>query len=212
MLGQAGQLVYGKAIGTIVGGVTFDTEYGAQTIYSGGLAIGTRFEGFGYKIISFGGVADQTILTAEQRISSGGIASRTQIEGGTQEISAGGTAIDTRIDSGVQYVQGGVASGTIIGSKGGQEVYNQAFDTTVESGGVQDVYAGATVNGTVVSRGGVMLVESSGVATHVTVENGGTVYVDGGGLVGVTVEKGGKVIQETVSSGVTARDVVTSSG
>ncbi|MGG7363839.1 hypothetical protein ACQ7B3_03105, partial [Escherichia coli] len=71
---------------------------------------------------------------------------------GEQRVSSGGSAINTTINGGLQTVfGGGNVSGTLI-NNGEQQVSSDgsAVDTTIE-GGLQTVFGGGSVSGTLIN-------------------------------------------------------------
>ncbi|MFO6428046.1 hypothetical protein ACLBOM_35970 [Escherichia coli] len=73
---------------------------------------------------------------------------------GNSRVSSGGSAVDTTIEGGLQDVfGGGSVSGTLINT-GEQQVSSggSAVDTTIE-GGLQTVFSGGSVSGTLINTG-----------------------------------------------------------
>ena len=107
-------------------GTTQDTSVnsgGLENVLNGGQANKTLVYDCGSQFVSQGGLASGTTLDGEkahQNIFNGGVASNTSVNNGDQGIQAGGSA-----------------DLTTVGSKGGQDVWGIATNTTVQGGGAQ---------------------------------------------------------------------------
>ena len=179
---EGGQLLdrwlFGKAeayTNPVLGSVYNELVDGEQKVLSTGATFNTSITATGVQNIS-GGTASVTVINGgSQLIVDGGLAASTVIEaGGIQTVGA--LAIDTTINQGLQTVNvGGTASNTIVNS-GTQIVRGWADHTTVRS--VQDVAAGGTATNTVLESGGNQFV--NGFADKTTVDRG-IQTVNGGG-------------------------------
>jgi autotransporter passenger strand-loop-strand repeat protein len=180
---------------------TVTVENGAELI-SRGAADGTVVVEGGSHFV-FGAVTGSTV-SGKQFIEAGGSASSTLIQaGGEQDVYTSGTASGTTLAGGSQYVYGS-ADHTEIDAGGLQQLFTTATDTTVNSGGEQNVYAGATASGTTVNAGGIQI--DWGNAVDATI-NGGTQFVIGTAsdttiVSGVQhVQDGGVATNTTIGSG-----------
>ena len=183
----------GHADGTTVG------FYGLQAVYSGGTASGATVEG--NEVVYAGGVTSDTTVIRGISISapgtetvSGGLAVDTTVtaagelvvmgsgtvkgsatgailQGGSQfQIYNGGVVISATLDSpftgvGTTFVIGDVSSG------------GAAVSTTVSSGAILEILAGATGTGTVILSGGAEGV--TGTSYNDTLMAGGTLQAEG---------------------------------
>ena len=210
---------------------------GQQLVRSGAITTGTQISGGGFQdiassgsaigtVVSFGGSA--TVENGARAIGMTVAASRTSSpaprpappswSNGELNLFSGAIAsLTTVVSSGVVIVSsGGSATSTTDGglmilSAGG------AATSTLVSGsfGNEQVYAGATETGAVVSNGGLLQVGVSGfgaggTVTSATVKSGGLLFVDSGGVaIGAVVSDGG---QEDVFANGSAISTVISSG
>ena len=111
------------------------------------------------------------------RVSSGGTANDTTLNGGGMYVSSGGTANDTTLNTGSIYVSSG---GT-------------ANDTTL-NGGSMYVSSGGTANNMAISSGGKFSVSGSGTANNIEVYCGGSLSVGKDGTAANIMENGGNVV------------------
>ena len=156
---------------------------GAESIYSGGTAINTLVESVGLQIV--GGVASNVMVDS----------------GGTQIVEAGGgyeslspptglgQTYGTTLSGGEQIVSsGGFTFDTMVGSASFEQVDagGTALGTVVSSAGTENVH-GADVSA-VIDGGGYQEVFAGGNASGTTVSSGGTQQIDyGGTAIGATV-------------------------
>ena len=105
-------------------------------------------------IVSAGQIASNLLLLAEASLTvlSGGTADLINVGVGSEYLSAGGVASNTNVNGGTQ-TDSGTASATTVVSGGHQYVAGVANGTMVLNGGRQFDEPGAAVSGTVVSGG-----------------------------------------------------------
>ena len=190
---------------TVLGGSNLSVFYGGFALDD--LVLGTPdvTGGGATQTISSGGMASGTDIqqAGDEEILSGGIASSSEIESaGTQGVNSAGSAYAASVMSGgVQYVED---DGT-------------AFGTTVQFGATQDVGAGGTASGTTVDSGAVQYLDSpvafigllqGGLAYSATILDGGLQQVSSGAVADYTSL--GSAIQ--VDQGVTTGTVIGSGG
>ncbi len=168
------------------------------------------------------GTPDVTGGGATQTISSGGMASGTDIQlAGNEEILSGGVASSSEIESaGTQAVNSaGSAYAATVMSGGEQYVEDDgtAFGTTVQFGATQDVGAGGVASGTTVDNGAAQYLEApvafiglsqGGLAYNANILDGGLQQVLSGAVADYTSL--GSAIQ--VDQGVTTGTVIGSGG
>ena len=146
MINNSGtQNVRGVANGTTV------NNYGNQNVY-GGTASGTTVNNNGDQIIRSDGVANDTTIndSGYQVIYNNGIANNTTVnDSGYQVIYDDGVVNNATINnSGVQLVYGNsTANSTTINDNGRQSVYGTAHNTTLNSHGSINIYAGGKITG-----------------------------------------------------------------
>ena len=177
-------------------------------------------------------------------VDSGGSAVDVTVSGGGFIVLSGGVAIDTTVSGGTgvntgSYMtvdSGGTASGIVLvgptpaGSSFYEAVavvFGSAVDTTVSSGGSEQIESGGTATGTVIEAGGGQLLYSGAVVSDTTVSSGGNQYVDGGIAVNTTVDgfatqqvnyqydyyfSSGSTTSSAIGSAGTTLDTVISSG
>ena len=142
---------------------------GAEGVYAGGTAASTTVSSGGYLIVLPGGSQTARHVGRHDRFDRRcALSGRCRVHGlrtcttglvvstsAVEFVLSGGTAISTTVDGGYQFVyregcqhhgeqrrqRGRLSSGT-------------ASDTTVNSGGIEDVYAGGTAISTTVNSGG----------------------------------------------------------
>jgi autotransporter passenger strand-loop-strand repeat protein len=142
-------------------------ESGSQYVYGGGTANGTSLYG-GYQFVS--GSADQiTIHSGRQDVYGNVTNTTTDTSGaGQQNIYAGGTATNTTLGVGYYQTNWGTASNTTLNG-GIQNVYGTATNTTINSAtSVQYVEAGALASNTTIGSGGTENILAGGSAAGVT--------------------------------------------
>ncbi|WP_242391641.1 autotransporter outer membrane beta-barrel domain-containing protein, partial [Escherichia coli] len=101
---------------------------------------------------------------------------------------------------------------TTINSGGNQHIYSgaSATDTTLNSGGVQYINDSGSATSTTINSGGYQYVSSGGSAVSTTLNSGGDQYInDGGSATSTTINSGGYL---SVSGGGTAVDITQNSG
>ncbi|EFN7684408.1 autotransporter adhesin AIDA-I, partial [Escherichia coli] len=189
------------------GGKAIDAEVysgGKQTVYSGGIATGTKLSG-GTQNISSGGKASATEVFSggKQNIYADGIASGTRInQSGYVNISSGGYAESTIIKSGgtQSVLSNGLASGTMINNSGRENVSNggASYNAIINDGGNQYIYSNGEATGATVSAGGFQRVSSGGTATGTKLSGGNQNVSSGGSAIAAEVYSGGK---QTVYAG-----------
>jgi autotransporter passenger strand-loop-strand repeat protein len=128
-------------------------------------------------------------------VSSGGVASGSEVSFALLSVGVGGSAVGTIVSNGAALIDGGSASGTVVlsggaaiisGSDTGTIVQNAGVTgggvAYVESGGVEYAVAGSPVIG-VTLVGGAEFVSSGGTASQTTVAFGSmTVLASGTAL------------------------------
>ena len=126
--------------------------------------------------VSSGGTASGTFVydSGDLQISSGGVASRTQVSGGKVYVKSGGMVESSTVNTGDILVSNGgttiattVNSGWLCVSSGGS-----ADNTTVNSGGNLYVSSGGSADNTTVNSGGSMFFSSGGTATNIVAAEG----------------------------------------
>ncbi|ELM9022601.1 autotransporter outer membrane beta-barrel domain-containing protein, partial [Escherichia coli] len=140
------------------------------------------------------------------------------INNGEQRVSSGGSAVDTTINGGLQTVfGGGSVSGTLI-NNGEQRVSSggSAIDTTINNGGTMSIAAGGSGTGIIQNNGGAIRANTSailsgtnvngsfsitnGSARNMLLENGGLLMVlQGHQAIDTQVSKGGELQVESGS-------------
>ncbi|MDN1857477.1 autotransporter outer membrane beta-barrel domain-containing protein [Escherichia coli] len=123
-----------------------------------------------------------------------------------QTLESGGTS------SSMSLSAGDTATNTTINSGGLQNVSSggSATSTTINRGGYQYVSSGGSATSTTINRGGYQYVFSGGSATSTTINSGGQQRVSSGGsATGTTINSGG---QQRVSSGGSATSTTINSG
>lgn len=176
------------------GAIVSGTDY-AQNVYSHGTARET--------VISSGGI---------MRVSSGGTASYTQVQGGTMYLIDDGTAKGTVLSEGYVAIRNAhVSSLTLSNSSSFLTVSSggTSFRTTITDGW-NGVYAGGVTISTMLSSGGRQNVSSGGITTSTRIPVSGRQIVSAGASAYYTViSSGGTMI---VQSGGSAIDVSSRSG
>jgi autotransporter passenger strand-loop-strand repeat protein len=165
-------------VSTIVSG-------GAQQVFSGGTASGTRVSA-GTQTISAGGTALGTVVCtvvycgASASVLAGGVTTGTSVTFSGLETISGGTAVSTTVlNGGVEYIAAGTASGTVVQQGGIQDISGgTAIDTSMNgaafvSGGTLELLSGALDAGDVTFAGPPL-----GVALN-TFKGSGTLRIDG---------------------------------
>jgi autotransporter passenger strand-loop-strand repeat protein len=169
----------GEADGTTVSG-----SGAAQSVC--GFASGTTVEGGAYQYMDSGGTANSTnVVSGVQSIF--GVANNTSVgSGGADYVQSGGTANATVVNGGNEFVEfGGTANGTTV-SGGTQSVYGLASGTVLGSGGFQNVEAGGTAAATIIDSGGYEDALAGSVDSGATI-SGGTVEITSGAVESGTV-------------------------
>jgi autotransporter passenger strand-loop-strand repeat protein len=201
------------------GGIASDTVVssgGAEIVGSGGVTTSTTvisgdvISGSGGLVVESGGSAIATVASGGETVgisilvSSGGATTGTVLSTADETVYSGGVASQTTVSSGGQlYLNSGSSGGSIAGGS--------AFDTTVLSGGHEQVLDYAIESGGTVDNGG--LIGVAGTIVGETVQFGGSAFmlVDGNGAHGSsisgiiygsqTASSGGFAIGDTVMSG-----------
>ena len=129
--------------------ITVSGSESGETVFSGGVAIGTTLGG------------RSNFPNGAMLRVSGGTASQTKITRSASEIVfAGGKAFAATVSAGGEEVvsSGGMATGAVLLAGGTQSVLSKgkAFGTEVSSGGIEIISAGAKAVGTVVHSGGTL--------------------------------------------------------
>jgi autotransporter passenger strand-loop-strand repeat protein len=133
-------------------------------------------------------------------VSSGSSVTGTVVSSGHKlNILSGGSAVSAIISKGGKDVVSGSASETTISSGGLEQVYDFSLNAQVLNGGGQIVENNGVASGAVISDGGTQRIVSGGEAISTYILNGGSQRLqDGGGASGTVVSSGG---QELVMSG-----------
>jgi autotransporter passenger strand-loop-strand repeat protein len=207
---------------------TIIVDSDAPTVVSTSIPPTTNYivEGIGtLDIVSGGFVSGLITISAggTVNVSSGGTTLDTLVSsGGLQQVINGGIAIDTVVESVFDVFSEGFANFVTIGSNGrsfvdgagteeentailfgGQQIVQSggfAFLTAIDSGGTQENFGQATLDGTTISSGGMLFLSSAGTALFTT--NAGTEDVSLGGITSSPVVVAGGL--EVISSGGTA--------
>lgn len=168
--------------------------------------VGTTVSGPGVsQTLVFGDTSDNVLLSnnAQQYVSSGAIATRTQATSGAdQTIYDGGYASFTTVsgEKTFQYVQsGGKAAGTVVNSQGRQYVYagGTITNTTLNEGGSLILTPKTSASGIVImSRARADIFGAS--AENVMLNTSGYLSAEGGAVVtGITQQAGGTLSGDT---------------
>ncbi|APL11425.1 adhesin (plasmid) [Escherichia coli] len=130
---------------------------------------------------------------------------------GGQSVSSGGSATNTTINGGSQFVYGGSATNTTINNGGIQSVTGGSVtDTTINGGGRQWLDDGATATNTIINNNGSMSVRDGASATNTIINNRGSMVVEvGGSATNTTINSGGGL---SVYGGASAVDITQNSG
>jgi len=170
-------------IENVDGSATVTFVNGFQIIFSGAEVDTTSVASSGYQYILPGGVADGTTVASGGIQNIDGSATSTTLDG-FQIIYSGAVASGNLIQStGYEYIlPGGTANDTTVMSGGIQNVDGTAVGNTISSGGYQIVFSGASAVSTTIDSGGFEVVVSGGVTTSATISGG---YVELGGGDGV---------------------------
>ncbi|HBE4636067.1 TPA: autotransporter outer membrane beta-barrel domain-containing protein [Escherichia coli] len=123
-----------------------------------------------------------------------------------QTLESGGTS------SSMSLSAGDTATNTTINSGGFQNVFSggSATSTTINCAGFQSVHSGGSATSTTINSGGQQRVSSGGSATGTTINSGGMLSVySGGSATSTTINSGGML---SVSSGGSAVDITQNSG
>ena len=142
---------------------------GAEIVFGGGTASGTRIYGSGIEVISSGGTAAGTIVSS----------------GGYEVLLSGGVASGGVISSGgVDYIENGAHASAGLIATGGVAIIlsgGQTSGMSVASNGVEVVSPGGVASNSVLSRGGYEVVFSGGTAASATMSSGGVLILNSGG-------------------------------
>ena len=192
--------------GGVVSGVTL-TSGSHLSLLSGGELIGSA-------VVSGGGYpGGLDLISGSITAVSGGFAINGTVLGGTANVLeiGSGALVSGLTDSGLTYKidAGGIASSVILASGAIENVSGTANLTTINSGGVQNIYSGGVDSGSTVNAGGKEYV-SGGTVNAATVESGATLTVLSGGVDnGSTILSGGTLV---VSNGAVVSGVNVESG
>jgi autotransporter passenger strand-loop-strand repeat protein len=169
----------------IIGGVTSSIPFGVQAT-PGGTAIGDVVDSGGAEYVGTSATASGTVVNS----------------GGTQQVGGSTTW------SYYHGLSAGVSATMSTNLSGGV-----ASNTTVSSGGTENVSSGGTASSIVINDGGNEYVYSGGVANDTTVNSGGALY-DSGTTTGTILDASGAVNSaiEDVYSGATAVSTTITSG
>jgi autotransporter passenger strand-loop-strand repeat protein len=111
---------------------------------------------------------------------------------------SGGTII-TNTGIPAELASGTTVSSAVVSAGSPTAVYGSAVDTTITSGGVQQINSGGVASGTQIADGGTQVVSSGGTAVQTVVSSGGTQQIGSGGAAsGSVINSGGT---EVVQSG-----------
>ena len=143
-------------------------------------------------------------------------------------VSSGGTASGTTVDSGSESIfTGGIASGTVVGGGGNENVgfYTSGFQllggttfgTTVNGGGTESVWSGGTASSTILLSGGNGLgtaedVFAGGTTVDTIIDSGAQLHVSSGGAASGTIVTGGGSDEFVLSGGVASGTNVSGGG
>src|SRR5205814_2213916 len=144
----------GTGSGTVVTG-TAPGSGGTETVFAGGIDFGTTLAGDGATEFVFGSaVSTQVDSGASLVVGASGSATGAQVfQSGSLDVQGGGTVFGATIFfSGHGSVEfGGTLISTIL--TGDLDVYGTASATTIESGALENVFAGGSDVSAVVSGG-----------------------------------------------------------
>ena len=140
---------------------TLVTSNSTQVVSSGGTASGTILSAHGYARVSAGGTISGAVISASGSGFIQGTAISTTLSGGWQVVSSGGVASNTQLNAGgYEFVSsGGTASGAVV-STGAAEYVDSGgtLSGATLSGGQAIVSAGGIVSGTITFAGSGALV------------------------------------------------------
>ena len=145
----------GSDVGALISG-------GEQDVF--GLATGASVFG-GSQVIEAGGAASGTIVSSGGMVlvnSGAKLTGAVVSSGGTEIVSAGGSDVGAKISGGEQDVFGLASGATVFAGYQVIEAGGVASGTTVSSGGIVVLNAGATLISAAVRSGGTEIVEAEG--------------------------------------------------
>ena len=200
----------GSAQSVLAGGTATGGQVGGtQTIFNGGQAHNVTVLSTGLQVVSSGGLASGSeVQQGRVRVESGGVGSGLHIVGGVLDTAVGARTYNSVVDGGREDLSGESYSAQ-VNADSIQLLYpgGLAVSATVNSGGVQSVLSGARTRQSIINAGGQQQVLGDADSTLV---NGGEQTVGSGGIVfGTTVTNGGR---QTVSSGGTAGNTLITRG
>ncbi len=203
-VGSSGPVTFTLGSGTTV-------SSGQAYTISGETDIGVIVLSGGTLDVLYGGTAETPTVSSGgvQYVYSGGAASATNVvSGGIEEIFASGTDSGGTVSSGGVEYDLGTASGVAV-SGGRQFVYGSAAATSLGNGGVEEIFAGGTDSGTIVSSGGSEY--DFGTAGGDTLSGGGVQYVESAATAtATTLVSGG--IEDILAGGTDSGAIVSSGG
>ena len=186
----------GTAVSAILSGS--NANQGGQVLV-GGIASNTIVDGYGYEVISRGGLSVNATVNSggEQALYAGGRASSTIVSGGgiLGDLSFGTTVGTILRSGGTEFVlSSAVASGTVVSGGGVLQIWSAGVGsaTTISSGGTETISAGGTDVGATISSGGYQAVSAGGVSVSATTKSAGIeTVIAGGTALGAVVQAGG---------------------
>ena len=163
----------------------------------GGASSGTVISSGGYEVLWGGTETGATLASGGQLDVSGGVLTSAVLSGGVETVYSGGLSQHTTIlfGGGESIQSGGVAIGAQV--SGSQLLSGgTAYDSTIDSGGFQIVYAGGTALGTSVGSGGNLQIFGGGSASGTIVESGGQekLFASTSTIADTVVNSGGRIV------------------
>lgn len=140
---------------------TVVTSNSTQVVSSGGTASGTILSAHGYARVSAGGTISGAVISGSGSGFIQGTAVSTTLSGGWQVVSSGGVASNTQLKAGgYEFVSsGGTASGAVVSTGAGEYVDSGGtLSGATLSGGQVIVSSGGIVRGTITFAGSGALV------------------------------------------------------
>jgi autotransporter passenger strand-loop-strand repeat protein len=119
-------------------------------------------------------------------------------------VESRGTAISSLVSAGGEDQVFGIASGTVVGGQGLEDVGagGRAGGTVLSSGGFQIVEAGGSADGTVVESGAGAIVSAGGTVADMTVESGASITIVLSSALGSWNASGSNIVEgATIASG-----------
>ncbi len=148
-------------------------------VKAGGATVGATINVGGSENVD--GVATGTDVNGGTlTLYSGGAASGTVVNGGTLLLHANTAASNTTLNSGGQLSVDGTTTGTIVNAGGSEMIYSggMATGTVINSGGSQTINSGAITNTIVINESGRLNLSAGGTAANGISFNGANIILD----------------------------------